>query len=433
MCGIVGIIDQQAASHIRAATDAISHRGPDDQGFYSFENLAFGHRRLSILDLSERGHQPMHSDDGRYTIVFNGEIYNHLDLRSELLSDVNFKSTTDTETILYGYIRYGSAIFAKLNGIFAFSIFDNKTKDLIIVRDHFGIKPLYYAHHNNSLFFASELKSLIKMDFDKEIDVEALSRYIYYLYNPGEKTPFKNVKKLKPGYFIALNISNPSTLTIEKYYEIPFTGKYSQSTEGELTEQLQHHLKKAVDRQLLSDVPVGFFLSGGLDSAAMVALARELHPERNINTYTIDTGGGFDGFTDDLHYAKICAKHLNVNLEIVDAKINILDDFDKMIWHLDEPQADAAPLNVLAISQIARDKGDIVLLGGTAGDDLFSGYRRHQALNFESVLNNFPDFAWKGLHTIASLLPSDNGKIRRFKKIAAQAGKKHGMAKYREW
>ncbi len=435
MCGIIGIIDQKADSMIRAATDIIAHRGPDDHGFYNYENLAFGHRRLSILDLSERGHQPMHSPDGRYTIIFNGEMYNHLELRSELLHDITFKSSTDTETILHGYIKYGKEIFSRLNGIFTFSIFDNLNKDLVIVRDHFGIKPLYYAHTGNSLFFASELKALIKLDFDRTIDIEALSRYIYYLYNPGEQTPFKHVKKLKPGHFITINIENPSIIKIEEFYEIPFTGNYSEKSESTLIGELQQQLKNSVERQLLSDVPVGFFLSGGLDSSAIVAMARELHPAKDINCYTINTGGGFDGFSDDLKYAKICAKHLNVDLEIVDADINIVDDFDKMVWHLDEPQADAAPLNVLAISKRAREKGDIVLLGGTAGDDLFSGYRRHQALNYEAILNNIPGFAWKGLNALASIMPSDNGKIRRFKKIAAQSGKSpvDRMAGYYGW
>ncbi|MBK6450633.1 asparagine synthase (glutamine-hydrolyzing) [Candidatus Brachybacter algidus] len=435
MCGIIGIIDQKATDQIRAATDTIAHRGPDDHGFYNFENLAFGHRRLSILDLSERGHQPMHSPDGRYTIIFNGEIYNHIDLRSELLQDIKFQSGTDTETILHGFIKYGKSIFTRLNGIFTFSIFDNLTKELVLVRDHFGIKPLYYVHSGNSLFFASELKALIKLDFDRTLDIEAFSRYIYYLYNPGEQTPFKNVKKLKPGHFISINIEKPSTIKIEEFYDIPFTGNYSVESESTLISELQSHLKISVERQLLSDVPVGFFLSGGLDSSAIVAMARELHPDKDLNCYTINTGGGFDGFSDDLKYAKICAKHLNVNLEIVDADINIVEDFDKMIWHLDEPQADAAPLNVLSISKRAREKGDIVLLGGTAGDDLFSGYRRHQALNYEAALNAIPGFAWKGLNALSTILPSGNGIIRRFKKIAAQSGKNQldRMAGYYGW
>lgn len=435
MCGIVGIVDQDASGYIREATNMITHRGPDDFGYFSFENLALGHRRLSILDLSPRGHQPMQSQDGRFTIVFNGEIYNHLELRQRLLSEFDFKSTSDTETILYGYIKYGRELFSKLNGIFAFSIFDKDTKDIVIVRDQLGVKPLYYVSNNDSLFFASELKALTSLDFDKEIDVEALSRYIYFLYSPGEQTPYKHVRKLKPGHFIAFNISAPSKVKVEKYYEIPFKGDYFRKTETELIDDLISNLRRSVERQLLSDVPVGFFLSGGLDSASLVALARELHPEKNLNCYTIDTGGSFDNFSDDLYYAKICAKYLNVNLEIVRADVQIVEHFDKMIWHLDEPQADAAPLNVLSIAQNAREKGDIVLIGGTAGDDLFSGYRRHQALNFEHYFDFFPDFVWKGADTFLSMLPRNNSFIRRFRKLAAQSGvsKLDRMAGYFGW
>ncbi len=435
MCGIVGIVHRNASGYIREATNIISHRGPDDFGYFSFENLALGHRRLSILDLSPRGHQPMQSQDGRFTIVFNGEIYNHMELRHRLLSEFNFKSTSDTETILYGYIKYGRQLFSKLNGIFAFSIFDKDTKDVVVVRDQFGVKPLYYVSNNDSLFFASELKALISIDFDKEIDVEALSRYIYFLYSPGEQTPYKHVRKLKPGHFIAFNISAPSKVKVEKYYEIPFKGNYFKKTEVELIDDLISNLRRSVESQLLSDVPVGFFLSGGLDSASLVALARELHPEKNLNCYTIDTGGSFDNFSDDLYYAKICAKYLNVNLEIVKADVQIVEHFDKMIWHLDEPQADAAPLNVLSIAQKAREKGDIVLIGGTAGDDLFSGYRRHQALNFEPYFDFFPDFVWKGADAFLSMLSPKGSFIRRFRKLAAQSGvsKLDRMAGYFGW
>lgn len=204
----------------------------------------------------------------------------------------------------------------------------------------------------------------MNLGIDKKLDVQALSHYLYFLYGPGEQTPFSFVKKLKPGHILSFKTSDSAAYTYEQYYDITFDGKYTNDSEEEIAEQLDVHLTKAVDRQLLSDVPVGFFLSGGLDSSAMVALAKKLHPDKKLNTYTIDTGGGFDGFEDDLKYAKIVAKHLNVELDILKTEIDIVKDFDKMIWHLDEPQADAAPLNVLAICERAREKGDVVLLGG---------------------------------------------------------------------
>lgn len=435
MCGIIGIIDQKASELISPATDIIAHRGPDDQGNFTFENLAFGHRRLAIMDLSPMGHQPMTSRDGRFTMIFNGEIYNHLELRAEILPGFEFKSTSDTETILYAYIQIGATLFPKLNGIFALSIFDNLTKEIVIARDQFGIKPLYFYQKDDNFYFASELKSLLGLKTDKAIDHNALSHYLYFLYSPGEQTPFLHVKKMKPGHFISFNIDQPSSFNYKQYYDIPFDGKYVERQEEELVEEVDTHLTKAVERQLLSDVPVGFFLSGGLDSSAMVALARKLHPDKKINTYTIDTGGGFDGFEDDLKYAKIVAKHLNVELDILKTEIDILKDFDKMIWHLDEPQADAAPLNVLAICGRAREKGDVVLLGGTAGDDLFSGYRRHQALNYEGLFRSVPGFGWKLANGLLNIFPAQNSFIRRSKKLIADAYLEadERMAKYFGW
>ncbi len=435
MCRIVGIISDKASSLIESSVRIIAHRGPDDSGIYSFENVALGHRRLSIMDLSSLGHQPMVSRDGRYIMVYNGEIYNHVDLRNEILPGFDFESTSDTETILYAYIKIGKALFPKLNGIFALAIFDNQTKEIVLVRDQFGVKPLYWYQKDKNLFFASELKSLLNLGIDKKLDVQALSHYLYFLYGPGEQTPFSFVKKLKPGHILSFKTSDSAAYTYEQYYDITFDGKYTNDSEEEIAEQLDVHLTKAVDRQLLSDVPVGFFLSGGLDSSAMVALAKKLHPDKKLNTYTIDTGGGFDGFEDDLKYAKIVAKHLNVELDILKTEIDIVKDFDKMIWHLDEPQADAAPLNVLAICERAREKGDVVLLGGTAGDDLFSGYRRHQALNYEGLFRSVPGIGWKMANSLLNVFPAQNSFIRRSKKLIADAHLEadERMAKYFGW
>ena len=435
MCGIVGIINPEASQMIERSTDMVSHRGPDDKGIYTFENLAFGHRRLAIMDLNPLGHQPMTSKDGRYTILFNGEIYNHLELRKEILPDFEFKGTSDTETILYAYIKIGEHLFPKLNGIFALAIFDNHSKELIIVRDQFGIKPLYFYHKEGNFYFASELKSLLGLNIDKSIDHNAFSHYLYFLYSPGEQTPFLHVKKMKPGHVIRFNIENPSAYIYQQFYDIPFEGKYTDKSQDELVKEVDAHLTKALERQLLSDVPVGFFLSGGLDSSAMVALARKLYPDKKINTYTIDTGGGFDGFEDDLKYAKIVAKHLNVELDILKTEIDVVKDFDKMIWHLDEPQADAAPLNVLAICERAREKGDVVLLGGTAGDDLFSGYRRHQALNYEGLFRSVPGIGWKMANSLLNVFPAQNSFIRRSKKLIADAHLEadERIAKYFGW
>lgn len=422
---------------IRTSTDMIAHRGPDDQGIFANEGIAFGHRRLSIIDLSPNGHQPMETKDGRFVIVFNGEIYNHNDLRRELLSDVEFKGHSDTETILYGYARYGEKFIVKLNGIFAFSILDKHTGEVIVARDHFGVKPLYYYSKGLDFYFASEIKSFLNVTFDKSLDIKSISNYIYFLYSPGENTPFKYVKKLAPGHFLKFNLKNSSVKNITKYYEVPFQGTYFDKwNEKQHIAHLDCLLTQAVERQMLSDVPVGFFLSGGLDSSAIVAMARKLFPQKRLECYTIDTGGRFDGFSDDLQYAKKCASYLGVNLNIIKADFDIVRDFDKMIWHLDEPQADAAPLNVLNICRQARKNGHIVLLGGTAGDDLFSGYRRHQAVLAEKLLfQSMPAGVWKAAFRLTGQFSSSSSAIRRLKKLLVDAGKAplERMAGYYGW
>lgn len=427
MCGIVGSIGhKQFEPSLHQSTKVLSHRGPDDSGEFIDENIFLGHRRLSIQDLSANGHQPMLSKDGRFVMVFNGEIYNHWEIRQSLKRAHSYSSTSDSETILNGYIELGTALFAKLNGIFAIAIYDKKFNELVIARDHFGTKPLYYYSDTSRFLFASELKALtIQKGIDKTIDYEALINYISFLYSPGEKTPLLNIKKLLPGHFIKINAKNHQNFKVEKYYDIPFTGKYSTKTEAELIDELDHLLLQAVKRQLLSDVPVGFFLSGGVDSSAIVAMAKKILPRQSLQCYTIDTKApeNAEGFTNDLKYAKIVAKHLEVDLHIIDADVNIVRDFDKMIYHLDEPQADAAPLNVLNICRAARKNGHIVLLGGTGGDDLFSGYRRHQAITFEKYFKFIPTFAIKITQSILTRFKVQHPFLRRAKKLLTDATK----------
>ena len=239
MCGIIGIVNDNASKYVTQCNAKIRHRGPDSNGEFINGNIAFGHQRLAIQDLSPNGHQPMHSADGRYTLIFNGEIYNHQDIRREIAHKYPFKSTSDTETILYGFIEYGVSLWKRLNGIFALAIFDNQTRDLWLVRDQFGVKPLYYYHQEETFLFSSEIKAFSEFpDFDKTLDYTALLNYIYFLWSPGEQTPFKHVKKLLAGHYLHLNTATPSVINIEKYYEIPFDGVYTKATEKELIEEL---------------------------------------------------------------------------------------------------------------------------------------------------------------------------------------------------
>lgn len=437
MCGILGYYGQNNKKFAdQSNLDLISHRGPDHKSNVQGVNYYLGHTRLSIQDLSETANQPMYSEDKSHVLIFNGEIYNHKLLRTKFLFDIKFETTGDTETLLYGLIKFGTGFIDKLNGIFSFSFFNRTTGDMILARDHFGVKPLYYYKNNEEIYFSSELKAI--SCFNREnlsLDHSSLKNYINFLWSPGEKTPYKEIKKLLPGTHISGNINDINNLKITRYYSLPFTGEYwNGNSEEELILKLENHLLKAVERQMLSDVPLGFFLSGGLDSSLLVAIARKLYPELEINCYTIRTES-IDGFTDDLFYAKKVAEHLSVNLKIIDAKNDILKDFDKVIYHLDEPQADPAPINVYNICKAAREDGIKVLIGGTAGDDIFSGYRRHQALRFEPIIDKLPISLRRGLKKCITNLKSQNSFVRRAKKMVSNIEKtrEERMMRYFSW
>ena len=421
MCGILGYYGNNVNKFItESRLDYIKHRGPDNKDYTKGENYFLGHTRLSIQDTTEIANQPMFSCDKSFVLIFNGEIYNHIELRKEFLPNVEFNSTGDTETLLEGLIKYGADFINHLNGIFAFSFLNIVTGDIIVSSDHFGVKPLYYHLNDNEVYFSSELKAICSVKREEiSIDKSALKNYINFLWSPGEKTPFNEFKKLLPGCHISGNINDINNLKTTRYYSVPFKGEYwNGHSEEDLILKLENHLLKAVERQMLSDVPLGFFLSGGLDSSLLVAMARKLKPDLEINCYTIRVESN-DGFTDDLFYAKEVAYHLKVNLKIIDAKNDILKDFDKVIYHLDEPQADPAPINVYNICKAARQDGIKVLIGGTAGDDIFSGYRRHQALRFEPIIDNIPAFIRKVIKNSITNLESQKPFVRRVKKMVS--------------
>ncbi len=437
MCGIAGGIGL-ANWDSNKILSFISHRGPDSSGFYKEDYLFLGHTRLSIQDLSENGNQPMFSADGRYVIIFNGEIYNHLEVRENFINDFAFKSTGDTETVLYAFIKYGPDFLKKLNGIFALAIYDIQKKEIFIARDQFGVKPLYLYNDGTKFLFSSELKTFLAFDINKSLEPKALNNYLSFLWSPGELVPFRHVKKVLPGNFLKFNVADFANVQSISYHQLKLNGVYSKLSEELLIEQLDQYLTKAVQRQMLSDVPVGFFLSGGLDSSLVVAIAKKLFPEKKFPCFTIDIGNwseGSENFANDLYYATKVAELLDVELNIVKADINILDHFDEMIWHLDEPEADAAPLNVLNIAQLAREKGIKVLLGGTGGDDIFSGYRRHQALNFEKYFTLLPAPIGIFIKKIIALLPNNNAFTRRLRKIVINLDKStiQRMSGYFNW
>lgn len=437
MCGIAGGIGFNN-HNIPEVLLSISHRGPDSSGSFNEENVFLAHTRLAIQDLSENGNQPMFSTDGRYVIIFNGEIYNHIDVREKIGNSVSYRSTGDTETVLNAFIKYGDACLNMLNGIFALTIYDRQEKELFIARDQMGVKPLYIYTVGNRLLFSSEIKTFLNFDIDKALNYKAFANYLTFLWATGSLTPFDKVTKLLPGHYLRIKDGEPLIKQPVKYYTKTFTGNYVNLSENDIIDELEKKLTAAVKRQMLSDVPVGFFLSGGLDSSLLVAIAKKLYPQIHFPCFTIDMnewGSQLEDFSDDLSYAKKVADYLEVELNVVKADIDIVRDFDQMIWHLDEPQADSAPLNVLNIARLARKKGIKVLLGGTAGDDLFSGYRRHQALNYEKYFKMIPRFAGRGLKSVVQLLPMSNSLSRRLRKITYDLDKttQERMIGYFKW
>ena len=387
MCGIIGAWGHSLKNKDRALS-LLSHRGPDNSGIYVDENsgIYLGHTRLSILDLSARANQPMESSDGKLIITFNGEIYNYKELRREL-EHRGYKlfSESDTEVLLYLYHCYGTDMLEKLVGIFSFIVWDKKQKQLFAARDAFGVKPLYMNQSKEGIVLGSEIKSMLPMISNPGgFNSAALHRYLTFAWCPGGATPFQNIEKLGPGEAVTAlegKINNRWA-----WYNLPTPGGSPEiGDDAEYSQAILDAFGRSIKQQLVSDVPVGAFLSGGLDSSAIVALAKRDLPD--IKCFTIDIEGGPDaGSENDLPYAKLVANELDVPLEVVTVDPSMFAyDIEKMVYMLDEPQADPAALNVLYMSQLARKQGVKVLLSGVGGDDLFSGYRRHLAIGLENV------------------------------------------------
>ena len=426
MCGIIGYSGTFELSLLHKGLRAIAHRGPDDSGEFVDDTagVGLGHVRLSILDLSQLGHQPMVFSLGQVALVFNGEIYNFLELRAELeTKGFVFNGHSDTEVLLNLYLAEGEAMLPRLNGVFAFAIWDGRSNSLLIARDALGVKPLYYSALDGRFAFASEIKGLLHLVPEAtDLDEIALHRYLSFLWCPGEGTPLKEVRKLLPGEAMVVRSG-----CIEKrwtWYQLPpfrHLKLLPILDEQAAVDGTVMHLRQAVQRQMMSDVPVGAFLSGGLDSSAVLAFARELNPD--IRCFTIEVSGAHEeGETEDLPYAYMVAKHLGVPLEVVKIdSARMAGDLERLVVQLDEPLADPAPLNVLYISQLAQQQGLKVLLSGAGGDDLFTGYRRHRAVQAEKYWNWLPESMRRVLQTSTSGLNQNNPAFRRVTKLFSVA------------
>jgi len=450
MCGIVGFQGSFGRALLRAMTDAVAHRGPDGQGGVLLGDgtavpTGLGHRRLSIIDLSDAGAQPMCAapDAGGgmqagLTLVFNGEIYNFRELRDELRSAGHeFTSRTDSEVLLHLYERDGLAMMERLNGIFALAIHDAREAgrpegmergSLLLARDQMGVKPLYYATTPRGVLFASEIKALLEEPgVPRDIDPVALHNTLAYLWSPSPNTMLRAVRKLEPG--CAMIVTRGAIARQWRFYEMPYDGVTSTRPERELTRELTERLRTAVERQLVADVPVGAFLSGGLDSSAIVAMMRQLLPDQEITAFTVafQDEGRTEGNAEDLPYARRVAAHLGVRLEEVTVEPSAIERLPELVALLDEPQADPAPINALMIAERSRAMGIPVLLSGAGGDDLFTGYRRHWALQFERRWSWLPRVARAGLQRVSMRLGESAGAqavpaMRRMAKMFAHAG-----------
>jgi asparagine synthase (glutamine-hydrolysing) len=437
MCGIFGFFGRRDPAILDSMAGFLAHRGPDDRGLYfdAAHGVGLGQVRLSIIDLSRTGHQPMWDASGRFVVVYNGEIYNYKELRTELKNEgVVFRGDSDTEVLLELYARLGSGMLTRLNGMFAFAVWDLQKRELFLARDGLGVKPLYWTQGVRSFAFSSELKGLLPVLERRTLDAASLHRYLSYLWCPGEGTPILEVKKLNPGE--AMVVFEGRIQRRWTWYELPIMRQMLSPLEaGLIVPSTESILRRAVHRQLVSDVPIGAFLSGGLDSSAIVAFARDRMPD--LHCFTIEIVGKPDaGFVDDLPYARRVALHLGLPLEVVSVDSeHMAQDLQEMVWMLDEPLADPAPLNLLYMCRLARKQGIKVLLSGAGGDDLFGGYRRHLALQFEQLWSWLPQAARTALTNGSESLGGNLTISRRLQRLLSnvKANGNERMAGYFSW
>ena len=393
MCGIAGFLGPWSETLADAMVTALRHRGPDDTGrhFDAEVGLALGHTRLSIIDLSDAAAQPMGTPDGRYSLTFNGEIYNYRQLRRELeAGGEKFRTQSDTEVLLALFAREGVACLNRLHGIFAFAIWDSVERKLVMARDHLGVKPLYYAPLKNGFLFASELKALtLCPDLPRAIDPVAVADHLGFLWTPGEATILKAVRKLRPGCTLTVDAKGVRS---ERYYRSPLPPSPPVEA-GDTAEALRDLIDEIVAEQMVADVEVGALLSGGLDSSAIVAsMCRATDPAK-ITSFCASvskSSSAADNFGDDQLYAKDVAEALGVRLIEVPTEADLIQSLPDMIWSLDEPTADFSALQTLYLARAARENGIKVLLSGVGGDDLFAGYSRHRAALLYHALGRIP-------------------------------------------
>lgn len=377
MCGIAGYVNITQPNLIERMCAVMAHRGPDDEGIYKHKDVALGHRRLAIIDLSQSGHQPMSNENGTVWITYNGEIYNYLELREQLQRKGHiFRSKSDTEVIIHAYEEWGVECLQRFNGMFAFVIYDRKKCELFIARDRIGIKPLYYWQNGTKLIVASEIKAILEADVvQRNPNLHAISEYLALRYVPGPESLIEGIYKLPAGYYAIFRNGGQFDLTCYWKPEI-HTGPYRD--DEYYFETFADLLEKAVQRRLMSDVPFGAYLSGGLDSSVIVALMSQML-DQPVKTFSV----GFDSPKDELSNAKFVATHLNCDHQEVIVRPEDFRLLPKIVWHLDEPQGDAIVLPTFILSTLAEQSVKMVLTGEGA-DEMLAGYQFHKIIHWSN-------------------------------------------------
>ncbi len=410
MCGFVGYVNKEAdkKENIKKMADLIAHRGPDSEGYYTDENVALGFRRLSIIDLNN-GSQPIYNEDKTKIIIFNGEIYNFKELREDLMEKGHqFSTNTDTEVLIHGYEEYSEGILDKLRGMFAFVIYDVKTKEIFAARDFYGIKPFYYALMGDTFFFGSEIKSfLIHPNFKRELNEKMLEYYLTFQYSVGEETFFKNVYKLMPGHYLKYKNGE---LEVKRYYELNFEADDSK-TYDEWVEGVKEHLEDSVKAHKISDVEVGSFLSSGVDSS-YIAASSDVD-----KTFTV-------GFNDEkyseISYAEdLSSKIETQNINKVITKEEYFGNLSNIMYYMDEPLADPSAIALYFVTKIASENVK-VSLSGEGADEIFGGYNIYQESFVWPWYYKIPYPIRKFIGGVASIFPSHRGLnflVRRGKKL----------------
>ena len=440
MCGIAGLVSSEPEKYIGLMLRTIEHRGRDDEGIWTSEALddagrqvCFGHRRLAIIDTSSAGHQPMLSRDGRFVITFNGEIYNYRELREELKSKGHhFHTDTDTEVLLAAFAEWGTECLSHLNGMFAFAVWDNRDRTLTLARDHVGIKPLYYAHQParngqaGSFIFASEIKAILATGLvPRELDTESLHQFLTFLWAPDQNTFFKEIRTVPPAHVLTFRNDE---VKVSEWWDVSFAEIDEGRSEAWWQERVLETLDRVVKMEMVADVPLGSFLSGGIDSSGIVAMMKNHSNGRRVGTYTVGIESRdlrYDIIPDDVRWARHVNRHLNTDFHEIMLEPSVAELLPKLVYHMDEPAIDMAIPSYL-VSEAARETLT-VMLSGMGGDEVFAGYPRQLAMKIAGTFDPVPQLLRRPLmKTIARTLPGGlpgklTAPLRNAKKFARSA------------